>query len=239
MFLMTSKFQHYEKDENGVRKPCVIPDENGILTLIRENLIHQDQLLIIANDPQDFVANDDVATVLASAFKMTGIKFKQVTILDQRTAQQAAALILSADLIFMCGGEILRQLTFLKQIAFKTLIKDYAGVVITVSAASMCLTRTICNFPEHTNELSQPRLVSGLGLLDMKLIPHFDGATLTYQGTTDFPNLVQDYILPYSDKDHICGLPNGSFILLDDSTVKYFGPHCDIFQRKVVQMGSA
>lgn len=238
MFLITSKFKHYEKDENGVRKPCVIPDENGILTLIRENLTRQECLLVIANDPNDLPLNDAVAAVLAQAFALTGIKFKQVKILDQRSVKQAKSLIQNADLVYLCGGEILRQLTFLQQIDFKTLIKAYPGLVITVSAASMCLTQTICNFPEHEKELSQPRLVKGLGIVDLKIIPHFDGATLTYQGTTDLPNLVRDYLLPYSDDDHICGLPNGSFILFTGATLKYFGKHYAIYHREVVQSGS-
>lgn len=234
MFLITSKFQHYVKDENGVRSPCVIPDENGILTLIRKNLAHQDNLLVIANDPNDLMLNDSVAAVLDGAFKMTGIKFKSVKILDQRSAEQAMLLIQNADLIFICGGEILRQLTFLQQINFKTLIEGYQGIVITVSAASMCLTETICNFPEHEKELDQPRVVQGLGIINLRIIPHFDGATLTYQGTTDFPNLMQDYLLPYSDDEYFCGLPNGSFIMFDNATIKYFGPHYAIYHREVV-----
>lgn len=234
MFLITSKFAHYVKDPNGVRRPCVIPDENGILTLIRKHLVRPECLLVIANDPHDFVGNDAVAAVLARAFALTGLKFRQVKILDQRSVTQAATLIRHADLIFMCGGEILRQLNFLQQFDFKTLIQDYPGVVITVSAASMCLNQTICNFPEHLAELSQPRVVPGLGIIDLKIIPHFDGASLTYQGTTDLPNLVPDYLLPYSDNAHICGLPNGSFIAYDGATIKYFGTHYDIYHRAIV-----
>lgn len=238
MFLITSKFKHYVKDEHGVRNPCVIPNENGILTIIRNNLKQQTCLLVVANDPYDLALNNSVADVLYRAFKMTGIIFEQVKILDGRSAKQAASLIQNADLVYMCGGEILRQLTFLQQIGFKTLIKNYEGIVISVSAASMCLTTTICNFPEHVKELNQPRIVKGLGIIDLKIIPHFDGATLTYQGTTDLPNLVQDYLLPYSDNDYIFGLPNGSFILFDGLTLKYFGKHYEIYQRKVVLSGS-
>lgn len=238
MFLITSKFKHYAKDENGVRHPCAIPDENGILTLLRENLKQQTCLLVVANDPSDLVLNDSVADVLYKAFMMTGIKFNQVKILDYRSVKQAATLIQNADLIFMCGGEILRQLTFLQQIDFKTLIKNYAGVVISVSAATMCLTTTICNFPEHVKELNQPRIVKGLGIVDLKIIPHFDGTALTYQGTTELPNLVQDYLLPFSDNYHVCGLPNGSYISYDGTTYKYYGKHYDIYQRKVVLSGN-
>ncbi|MCM1404010.1 MAG: Type 1 glutamine amidotransferase-like domain-containing protein [Prevotella sp.] len=234
MFFITSKFKHYEKDEHGVRVPCVIPDENGILTLLRKHLKRRECLLVIANDPNDSVLNDAVADVLDKAFQMTGISFRQVKILDIRSVGQAASLIQNADLIFLCGGEVLRQLKFLQQIDFKTLIQNYNGIVITVSAASMCLTSTICNFPESASELNQPRFVQGLGMVDLHMIPHFDGETLTYQGTTDLPNLVQDYLLPYSDHAHVCGLPNGSFIVFDGMTLQYWGKHYEIYQRKIL-----
>ena len=235
MFLITSKFKHYVKDENGVRIPCVIPDENGILTLIDKNITGYKRLLVIANDPGDFNVNDSFAEILFKAFMMTNRKFVHFDILDNRTLNQTTELIYNADLIYLCGGEILRQLEFLKQINFVKLIENYRGIVITVSAASMCLTKTILNFPEHQANLKEPRIIQGLGLLDINLIPHLDGATLTYQGTSDMPNLVKDYILPLSDEREICALPNGSYIVFDGKNIVGFcGPFDKIYQRKVI-----
>lgn len=233
MFLIASNLDYKSKDQNSVRIPHKISNQNGILRLIDKYSFGNQCLLIIANDPGDYANNDDIAKVLGKAFTMTNRKFKQVKVLDDRTRVEAEQLIENADLIFMCGGEILRQLEFLQQINFKRLIKNYQGLVITVSAASMCLTKTICNFPEHEKELSQPRLLNGLGMVDIKLIPHFDGETLAYQGTSDFPNLVEDYILPLSDDMDLCALPNGSFILYGEKQLEFFGPYYQINHRKV------
>ena len=232
MFFITSKFIHYKKNQDGERIPCKIPDENGILTLINKFLPGYNRLLVIANDPNDYLVNDSIARVLAEAFVMTNKKFNKIKVLDNRTDNQAAEFIQGADFIFMCGGEILRQLKFLQRINFKELIRNYTGVVVSVSATSMCLTKTICNFPEHEKELNQPRVVDGLGIVDLMLIPHCDG--VTYQGHTDFPNLVQDYILPYSDQHKICALPNGSFIMYDGRELRFFGPYYQIYKRKVL-----
>ncbi len=235
MFFITSKFVHYLKNQDGVRIPCEIPDENGILTLIDKFLPGYHRLLVIANDPNDYTVNDSVAKLLAEAFVMTNKKFNEVNVLDNRTKNQTAELIQNADLIFMCGGEILRQLEFLKKIKFSYLIKNYTGVVVAVSAASMCLTKTICNFPEHEKELTQPRILQGLGIINLRLIPHFDGENLIYQGTTELPNLVQNYILPFSDKNEFYAIPNGSFIMYDGQIKKFFGPFSKIYKRKVVE----
>lgn len=233
MFFVTSKFTYYIKDEAGVKYPCVIPDTNRILSLIKKHLLGTKSLLIVANDPQDFAINDLVASNLSKACEMTNLRFDEVKVLDHRTMRQAKNFIKNADLIYMCGGEILRQLTFLQNINFKNLIENYNGVVVTVSAASMCLTKTICNFPEHEKEISQPRIVDGLGFIDLKIIPHFDAENLAYQGTTELPNLVEDYILPYSDNDKIYALPNGSYIMFDRKNIKFYGPYCIICDRKV------
>ena len=235
MFLITSKFEYCLKNEDGVRTPCEISNENGILTLINKYIQGYRSLLVIANDPTDYIDNDNVAQTLYKAFGMTNKKFDMVKVLDNRTLDQAEVLIQSADLIFMRGGEILRQLQFLQQIDFKGIIENYHGVVVSVSAASMCLTKTICNFPEHEKELNQPRVLRGLNIVDIRLIPHVDGETLTYQGHTDFANLVQDHILPYSDKEDLCALPNGSFIMFDGHDHKFFGPCYKIYQRKMTR----
>lgn len=232
MFLIASDFDYKTKNENGVRLPHVISNKNGVLTFIDQYVSRHQCLLVIANDPNDCVDNEDLAQVLGQAFSMTNRKFNEVKVLDNRTSDQAEQLIKNSDLIFVRGGEILRQLEFLQKINFKQLIKNYQGLVITVSAASMCLTKTICNFPEHEKELNQPRVVDGLGIVDLMLIPHCDG--VTYQGHTDFPNLVQDHILPYSDQHKICALPNGSFIMYDGRELRFFGPYYQIYKRKVL-----
>ncbi len=232
MFLIASDFDYKTKNENGVRLPHVISNKNGVLTFIDQYVSRHQCLLVIANDPNDCVDNEDLAQVLGQAFSMTNRKFNEVKVLDNRTSDQAEQLIKNSDLIFVRGGEILRQLEFLQKINFKQLIKNYQGLVITVSAASMCLTKTICNFPEHEKELNQPRVVDGLGIVDLMLIPHCDG--VTYQGHTAFPNLVQDHILPYSDQHKICALPNGSFIMYDGRELRFFGPYYQIYKRKVL-----
>lgn len=233
LLLIASDFTYNTKDENGVRTPCKIPDKNGILTFIDRYTHGRKCLLVIANDPNDYEDNDNVAQVLGQAFAMTNRKFDEVKVLDNRTRDQTETLIKNANLIFMRGGEIIRQLEFLQQINFKELIQTNRGVVISVSAASMCLTKTICNFPEHEKELNQKRLIDGLGLVDVRLIPHFDGENSAYQGYTDFSNLVQDYILPYSDEYVIDALPNGSFIMYDGNELQFFGPYYQIDKRKI------
>ena len=95
-------------------------------------------------------------------------------------------------------------------------------------------TKIICNFPEHEKELAQPRVLQGLGIIDLRLIPHFDGENLIYQGTTELPNLVQDYLLPFSDENEFYALPNGSFIMYDGQVKNFFGPFYKIYKRNVV-----
>ena len=90
MFFITSKFIHYKKNQDGERIPCKITDENGILTLIDKFLPGYNRLLVIANDPNDYLVNDSVARVLAEAFVMTNKKFNKIKVLDNRTDNQAA-----------------------------------------------------------------------------------------------------------------------------------------------------
>lgn len=72
----------------------------------------------------------------------------------------------------------------------------------------------------------------------LHLIPYFDGKNLAYQGTTELHNLVQDYLLPFSDENEFYALPNGSFIMYDGQIKKIFGPFDKIYKRKVLASSS-
>ena len=113
MFFVTSKFTYYIKDEAGVKYPCVIPDTNRILSLIKKHLLGTESLLVVANDPQDFAINDLVASNLSKACEMTNLRFDEVKVLDHRTMGQAKNLIKNADLILvMDKGDIVVRFKF-------------------------------------------------------------------------------------------------------------------------------
>jgi len=230
---LASRLNCYTKDEHGNRAPCIIEDENLILTNIKRSLSRLDNLLVIANDPNDFEINDSRLNLLSKGFEMTGLSFKKKTVLDNRNIKLAKKLIEEADFIFLAGGKILQQIKFFDKIKLTALLKNSNAVIFGASAGAMNLTKEIFNFPECLADIPEPRLVNGLGFADVIIVPHFDGDSKTYQIHCEEVDIVNDYVLPFSKNKRMYGLPDGSYIMVENGVLKFYGAYYEIQNTKV------
>ena len=226
--ILTSKLDFSDKDENGVRHSKIIENKNEVLTNIIDRLTKYDTVVVVANDPNN-IENDFRASTFFESLDKTGLVFKNKLILDERNKNKAKSIIESADLIFLTGGRIVSGKEFYTSIKLAKLLKNHKGVIIGASAGSMLLCKEICDFPEMMFDTFEAGYVDGLGLVDnILLIPHFDGETKTYQGNAE-RDIVKDYILPFSYKKEMIGVPNDSYILVDENGKKSYG---DVFSIK-------
>ena len=73
-----------------------------------------------------------------------------------------------------------------------------------------------------------------LNLFDGIIIPHFDGENVKYQYECEEVDLIHDYVLPMSNKKAFIGIPNGSYILIDNEwQTEYYGDMYKISKGKV------
>lgn len=233
-FVLASMLSTYTVNEFDVKMPIAMQNENGVLDAIKDNLSGTNLCLIIANDPNNYEKNDEKCAIFTESLEKAGLKFNQTLVLDNRTKELAPLNIKRANLILLQGGKIICQNEFLKEIRFADRLKFSNAVVIGVSAGAMNLTKEVYNFPETRQELTEMREIKGLSFYDKIIIPHFDGDNLNYQLPLD-DNIdpVKDYILPYSNKKSLLGLPNGSFVLVKNEIAEIFGKHYIIEDRQV------
>ncbi len=231
-FILASRLNAYDKDENGKRIPKKILDENSILTNLKKYLKKRDNCLIIANNPNNYLKTDSFLNIFKKSFKMSGIQFKNYQTLDSRNDEEAKELIEKADFIFLCGGAILFAKHFYHYIKLAELLKNYKGLIMGISAGAMYLTKKIFNFPESKIELENPKWSGGMGFVDIIFIPHFDGKKVEMQNELEV-DAINKYILPQSYKSKMLGFPNGSYIVLKDGKMEYFGDVYEIKNGKV------
>lgn len=87
------------------------------------------------------------------SLEMTGLRFKEKIILDNRNKKDYKTILENADLIFLSGGKLICQLEFFREISLKEFIKDYSGLIIGASAGAMTLCNYMTNFPEYLHEI--------------------------------------------------------------------------------------
>jgi len=232
-FILTSFLRFCYRDEDNDLCPTAIGNKNNIRTNIKKHILKSESIVIISNDPNDYERNDEVSSVLLDSFKLSGMQFKTVTVLDNRTKKHAKEIVKNADLIILLGGEIISQIKFFNKIKLGKLFKKHSGLVIGISAGAMNLCKDVYNFPEEESEFDQPRWVKGIGVFDSPYIPHFDGRRKKYQNSDDEFDVVKDYILPASSGKEFIGQPNDSYILINDGKAQYYGTHYLIKNGKV------
>lgn len=222
--ILTSQMYTHTKDDLGNKTPIVLEDTNQIKTNIDKYAKNKKRLVYVANNPDNFEENDIRITPVFKSFEMTwgGEFFQEKFLIDHRNSAYAKQIIKDADLVILSGGKCLCQMKFFKEIKLKKLLKNFDGLVIGISAGTMNLCNLVANFPEELNDLDEPRWIKGLGFCDDIVIPHFDGETKSYQIPCEEVDVVNDYVLPASYKKDFIGIPNGSYLLIDNLGHKNF-----------------
>lgn len=181
--------------------------------LLKKDLKNKKKLIFIASDPDNYKKIDEKFKKVCKDFKKLGIiEFEKI---DSRiTSFVAIKYIQSADVLYLMGGDPIKQINFIESMKIAPFIKEFKGILIGYSAGAMNLCNDICMlidkgelgraqvFKEHN--LNQKSFIyKGLGLVDITVEPHF---------TTNNKNITKEFL---KSKLDIIGLPDGSFIKVD------------------------
>lgn len=219
IFLNSQGFISVRK--HGKKIAAIIDNKNSFLNNLKDCINSYGLFVFVCNEPEDFEHNDDSAFFIAQAFERQLTKFENVVVLDSRNVDKAQEYLSKADFVFLCGGKIECQINFLKRIKFNENINKDA-VIVGVSAGAMNLCKIAYNYPEDITEIDNPKWIDGLGYFNEILIPHFK----RFRGNMYHPkgiNLLKKYYLPDSFDRELIGLPNGSYVLIDDANVTLYG----------------
>ncbi len=227
---------------NEKRERFVIPltNKNFYLSQIQKYITWYNRVVFIANDPANFEMNNERSYMHFQSLEMTGLRFKEKIILDNRNKKDYKTILENADLIFLSGGKLICQLEFFREISLKEFIKDYSGLIIGASAGAMTLCNYMTNFPEYLHEIDNRKtedyIIEGLWLNDDIIIPHFDGKSFWKTYLNEWIDYMNDYILPLSVGRTLLGIPDGSYILLHDGKKEYFWDFFLIENKKITKV---
>lgn len=207
----------------GCDLPCIYYERNGYVENLRRFVAPGGRFLVIAAWPDACDRNDEMARTFAGCFAWHGMGFTQVDVLDSRNQERAAELIERSDVILLSGGHVPTENAFFKQIRLRTLLTDYPGVIMGVSAGSMNAADTVYVQPEEAGEAIDPNFVrwtQGLGLTDKNILPHYNQVR---DNILDGLRLFEDVTYPDSAGHPLYVLMDGSYILEHDGQSRLYG----------------
>lgn len=113
------------------------------------------------------------------------------------------------DVIFLMGGNPIKQIEIINKINLKNLINK-AKVVIVVSAGAINLSNEAIYYNDYSEKIE---IYDGIGLTDINVYPHFDINNKEFLEEVKMVSKIKSLI----------ALPNESFIKLDDEQIEFCG----------------
>lgn len=113
------------------------------------------------------------------------------------------------DVIFLMGGNPIKQIEIINKINLKNLINK-AKVVIGVSAGAINLSNEAIYYNDYSEKIE---IYDGIGLTDINVYPHFDINNKEFLEEVKMVSKIKALI----------ALPNESFIKLDDEQIEFCG----------------
>ena len=171
--------------------------------------------LDICSDPDGWGQTDYYATLTKQMFEEAGFAFERFCTLDSRNEAQAAELVRASNLLILSGGHVPTQNRFFQKICLRSLLKEYDGVVVGISAGSMNSADEVYAHPEEEGEAVDPayqRFLPGLNLTKVNLLPHYQE---NRDDILDGMKIYQDIACPDSRGRTFIAIPDGSYLFID------------------------
>lgn len=219
---LTSSIDLYFKDDNGIKVPHNFGNKNGLLDNFKRYIKKYDNFLYVASSEQNYDITDIYANIAIESFKQT-LPFKNYNILDGRTKAFARQLVEKADFILLAGGHVPSQNKFFNNINLEQLIQNTSAVICGISAGSMNCSKVVYCPPELDGETIDPnfeKFFPGLGLITFNVMPHYSECLVEQ---VDDKILIQDIVLPDSNKIDVYCINDGAYFLCDKNVVTMYG----------------
>ena len=131
----------------------------------------------------------------------------------------------NADIIFLMGGDILKQNDFLMKNDLKPIIKTFKKVVIGISAGAINLSNISLCSKDEEDGVEKTITYEGIGRINYTIEPHFD---------IDNKILLQNELYPLSEKMTIYGLPINTGVRIIDSNFEIlYGDFYTIYKKSI------
>ena len=193
--------------------------------LLKQDLINAKVLVGIAagndSDKNDmyFYEGTDEYPAAVSIFKEVS-SIGTFKLLDKRIVKKQAQKILkTADVIYLAGGNPYIQLKYIKDNGLDAILQSFKGIIIGVSAGSMNQGKIAYYCKDE--DYFETKIYDGIGLVDVTIDPHYD--VLNEEQVSENRK--------WSEQIPIIGLPNDSFIVVNNGKVTIYGENYQYYNK--------
>ncbi|MED1490883.1 Type 1 glutamine amidotransferase-like domain-containing protein [Bacillus smithii] len=138
-----------------------------------ERDIKEEKIIFIPTSPDEKAATQKYVEETLRFFEKAQIYFKKsVTLYSDMDPEAMSKEIKGASVLYLMGGNTLRQYDFIVHHNLQSVLKEFKGVVIGISAGAINMCRKAVLTPIH--EVEEVHLYNGLDLVSFSVEVHFE-----------------------------------------------------------------
>lgn len=183
---------------------------------VKDNCRQNCSFVFVSSDFTVHATTDHYARQFVELFNNNDIQFREVHVIDNRiTKEIAAQFIKEADLIWITGGDTLKQIASIKEYNLISVLQNHQGLIIGMSAGSINMAKRVVLPKDIYDNIPTLSIYDGIGLVDINIEPHLDSASEEH--LKDIEEACQ-YTTIY-------GLYDNSFITIIDGKMELYGQY--------------
>lgn len=174
-----------------------IPED--LARVLQEDITDRKSIVMVSSNPDIY---EEVGATERSWLDVAGITFDDYHLInDQVQKGDAQALIQKASVIFLLGGNPVKQNDFLMEYDLSRFIKESKAVVIGASAGAINMSAKWLCSKKLGFEVETTSLIEGVGLDDFSVLSHYDLENNTDLVLSELSPLSHEMDIYASNKD--------------------------------------
>lgn len=188
---------------------------DDFIQCVKDYYSNNGSFVLIASDFAGYSKTDKYTDAFLSMFRNNSIVFNEVHIIDDRIPQEKAVqYIEKADIIWLAGGDTLKQIAYLKEYDLIPVLQSREGITIGMSAGSINMAKRVVLAKDINDNIPELAIYDGIGLVDINIEPHLDSASEEHMKdiyeashhTTIYGIYDNTFIKIVNDTMEICGV---------------------------------
>lgn len=211
---------------SGSFKKIEIPQ--NVINFINDNLSKEKNISFIVSTFKEFEKNDKFAGKLLDAFKEKKLIFNKIFLIDSRCSKKEMINnIKESNIIFILGGDTLKQIKSIKHYGLKSHINDSNKIVIGISAGAINMANKVVLAKDIEDNISSLSIYKGLGITNINIEPHCEFTNKEHWKDLIEASMYTNLVVMHDD----------SYIILDGDDITYYGHYLILKKGKIYYNG--
>ena len=199
---------------SGSFKTNEIP--NKIINFLNRNLKKINSISFVTSTFEDYEKNDYYVEKMKNSFAEKNIQFENVYTIDSRLSEyEMKKNINSSDIVFILGGNTLKQIEYINKYNLKNAIKNENHILIGVSAGAINMAKKVVLAKDLSDDIPSLSVYEGIGVSDYNIEPHCD-----FNDNIHFKDLIEA-----SFYTNLIVMNENCFIIINDKSKKIYGDY--------------